>query len=65
MVGGVTALVAAPVLGAREEGCLGFLKGLGAGLASVVMLPVAGAAVGVVQIGRCARAMVPTRAAPY
>ena len=86
IIGGATALVAAPALGAREEGAVGFLKGLGAGafqaprlkrvlrrvfappdarfrlalrvgLASAVMLPVAGAAIGVVQIGRCVQAL--------
>lgn len=31
IIGGATALVAAPALGAREEGAVGFLKGLGAG----------------------------------
>jgi len=52
VLGGATALIAAPAIGAREEGALGFLKGLGAGIASAVMLPVAGAAIGVVQLGR-------------
>lgn len=32
VIGGVTALVAAPALGAKEEGAVGFLKGLGAGV---------------------------------
>jgi hypothetical protein len=31
VIGGATALIAAPALGAREEGAVGFLKGLGAG----------------------------------
>jgi hypothetical protein len=34
VIGGATALIAAPALGAREEGAIGFLKGLGAGTAS-------------------------------
>jgi hypothetical protein len=74
VVGGATALIAAPAIGAQQEGAVGFLKGLGAGtsapratptsrsphprgpgLASAVILPVAGAAIGVVQLGRCAQ----------
>ncbi len=34
VIGGATALIAAPALGAREEGAVGFLKGLGAGARS-------------------------------
>ena len=36
IIGGATALVAAPALGAREEGAVGFLKGLGAGAFQVL-----------------------------
>ena len=39
VLGGATALIAAPALGAREEGAVGFLKGLGAG-ASAAPRPV-------------------------
>jgi len=49
---GCAALVSAPVVGARAEGCAGFFKGLGAGVAAAVVLPVVGVGVGVTQIGR-------------
>ena len=49
---GVVGLVAAPMLGAKENGIKGFLAGLGAGLVGAVALPVAGAVVGAVQVGR-------------
>lgn len=49
---GLASLVAAPVLGAKNEGTKGFAKGLAAGVAGAVVLPVAGAVVGCVQLGR-------------
>ena len=49
---GVVGLVAAPVMGAKENGVKGFVGGLAAGVAGAVMLPVAGAVVGAVQLGR-------------
>eukprot|EP00038_Savillea_parva_P004240 m.135552 g.135552 ORF g.135552 m.135552 type:complete len:646 (+) comp11419_c0_seq3:259-2196(+) len=52
VVGGVAALFVAPVVGAREGGVRGFVKGVGAGVISAVALPVAGACVGAVQLGR-------------
>jgi hypothetical protein len=49
---GAVGLVAAPVLGAREEGVKGFFKGLGAGVLGAVTMPVAGAAIGGYQMVR-------------
>ena len=49
---GVVGLVAAPVIGAKENGAKGFVAGLGAGLVGAVALPVYGAAVGTVQLTR-------------
>ena len=49
---GVTGLVAAPIIGARENGVKGFFGGLAAGVAGAVALPVAGVVVGAVQLGR-------------
>jgi hypothetical protein len=53
---GASALVAAPIVGARTEGAAGFAKGLGLGVASAAILPVVGASVGAVQMvrGACA-----------
>jgi len=63
---GASALVAAPIVGARTEGAAGFAKGLGLGVASAAILPVVGASVGAVQMvrGACAtpEAMANTRA---
>jgi len=47
VLAGATTLVAAPVMGAREEGAKGFAKGLGVGLLGAIVLPVTGAAVGI------------------
>ena len=52
VVAGTAALVTAPIIGAREEGVVGALKGLGKGIGGFVGLTVGGAAVGVAQIGR-------------
>ena len=52
IAGGFAALVAAPVIGAKEGGARGFVKGLGAGIVAAVALPVAGVCVGAVQLGR-------------
>jgi len=49
---GATALVTAPVIGARQGGAKGFAQGLGAGLLMSVALPLAGVANGARQIGR-------------
>ena len=49
---GAVGLVAAPVLGAKEEGVKGFFKGLGAGVIGAVTMPLAGAAVGGYQMVR-------------
>ncbi|CEO99976.1 J domain-containing protein [Plasmodiophora brassicae] len=52
LVGGVAAMVAMPVQGAREDGIKGFSKGLALGAVSGVALALAGATTGVVQVGR-------------
>ena len=39
---GVTGLVTQPVEGARQEGTLGFAKGLGKGLGGAMIKPIAG-----------------------
>ena len=52
IAGGLGGLVAAPVIGARQDGARGFFAGLGAGLASAVCLPVLGIGVAAVQVGR-------------
>ncbi|KAK9865762.1 hypothetical protein WJX84_008412 [Apatococcus fuscideae] len=49
---GVVGLVAAPALGAHQEGFVGFAKGAAAGCAGVVLLPVTGLVIGSIQIGR-------------
>jgi hypothetical protein len=49
---GATALVTAPILGARANGAQGFAQGLGAGLFMGIALPLAGIANGVRQISR-------------
>jgi hypothetical protein len=52
VVGGVASLVALPIMGAKEDGPMGFAKGVGLGLASAVAMTVVGAGTGLVQIGR-------------
>jgi hypothetical protein len=52
VVGGVASLVALPIIGAKEDGPIGFAKGIGLGLASAVAMTVVGAGTGLVQIGR-------------
>ena len=52
IVAGTAALVSAPVIGGKEEGVTGVLKGIGKGIGGFVGLTVGGAAVGVAQIGR-------------
>eukprot|EP00898_Chlorokybus_atmophyticus_P007694 jgi/Chlat1/7926/Chrsp68S07362 len=52
VVAGAVGLVAAPAVGAMQEGPKGFAKGVGVGLMGAVVLPVAGVCVGVAQIGR-------------
>ena len=49
---GMVALVAGPVIGAKQDGFTGFLKGTVAGVASAVVLPVTGVVVGTTQ-GAC------------
>uniref|UniRef100_A0A0G4H904 J domain-containing protein n=1 Tax=Chromera velia CCMP2878 TaxID=1169474 RepID=A0A0G4H904_9ALVE len=52
VLGGVTGLVAAPVIGAQQEGVGGFFKGLGVGIAGAVILPVVGVGVAGYQMVR-------------
>lgn len=52
VLAGTTALLTAPVIGARANGFTGFGQGLAAGLFMAVALPVAGVCNGVSQIGR-------------
>jgi len=52
VLAGVAGLVAAPTVGAQQDGVKGFFSGLGIGVAGAVALPVAGAAVGIAQIVR-------------
>lgn len=52
VVFGAVGLFAAPTVGAAQEGVAGFAKGLGAGLAGAVFLPIAGVAVGATQVVR-------------
>lgn len=50
--GGIATAVASPVLGAKQEGAIGFVKGLGVGLFGGVAVAVAGTACGVAQVAR-------------
>eukprot|EP01025_Chloroclados_australasicus_P018817 TRINITY_DN20021_c0_g1_i8.p1 TRINITY_DN20021_c0_g1~~TRINITY_DN20021_c0_g1_i8.p1 ORF type:complete len:428 (-),score=57.27 TRINITY_DN20021_c0_g1_i8:188-1471(-) len=52
IAGGVAGLVAAPVVGAMQEGAVGLAKGVGVGVAGAVILPVTGVTVGVTQMVR-------------
>jgi len=52
VVAGTAALVSAPIIGAKEEGAVGLLKGLGKGIGGFIGLTVGGAAAGVTQISR-------------
>ncbi|CAK4726299.1 unnamed protein product [Aphanomyces euteiches] len=49
---GLGSLVAMPILGAREQGVVGFAKGLAAGTVSAVVMVGGGAVTGVTQIAR-------------
>ncbi len=44
MAGGIFGLFAAPVVGAREDGAKGFIKGVGLGVSGLVAKPVVGVA---------------------
>lgn len=47
---GAIGLIAAPAIGASQEGVKGFCKGAAAGVAGAVLLPVTGVVVGAVQV---------------
>ena len=49
---GVAGLIAAPIVGAQQEGAAGFAKGLVAGAVGAIALPLAGAVTGIAQISR-------------
>jgi hypothetical protein len=49
---GVTAFIAAPVVGAQKEGVKGFCKGLGAGTVGLISLPIAGIGFGLDEFGK-------------
>ena len=49
IVAGAVGLVAAPIMGARQEGVKGCAKGMAAGIVGAVALPVAGVTVGTAQ----------------
>ncbi|KAL4451590.1 hypothetical protein ABPG75_007252 [Micractinium tetrahymenae] len=52
VLAGTIGLVAAPAIGAHQEGLAGFAKGAAAGLLGAVVLPVTGVAVGAAQVVR-------------
>lgn len=52
VLAGTIGLVAAPAIGAHQEGFKGFAKGAAAGLVGAVLLPVTGVAVGAAQVVR-------------
>ncbi|KAH7622760.1 hypothetical protein Ndes2526B_g03599 [Nannochloris sp. 'desiccata'] len=52
VLAGAVGLIAAPAVGASQEGFKGFAKGAAAGIAGAVLLPATGVAVGAVQVVR-------------
>lgn len=52
VIAGAIGLVAAPAVGAHQEGLAGFAKGAAAGIAGAVLLPVTGVAIGATQVVR-------------
>eukprot|EP00887_Chlorella_sp_A99_P007866 scaffold20.g7866.t1 len=52
VLAGAVGLVAAPAIGAHQDGLRGFAKGAAAGVAGAVLLPVTGVAVGATQVAR-------------
>ena len=50
--GGAVGLVAAPIVGAKDNGLQGFVAGLGTGLVGAIALPVTGAAIASFQVVR-------------
>jgi curved DNA-binding protein CbpA len=52
VLAGTVGLIAAPAVGASQEGFVGFAKGAAAGIAGAVILPATGIAVGIAQVGR-------------
>ena len=52
VLAGTVGLLAAPAIGAHQEGFVGFAKGAAAGIASAVLLPVVGVGIGTAQVVR-------------
>ncbi|CAK0829127.1 unnamed protein product [Prorocentrum cordatum] len=52
LAGGAATLVAAPAVGAKQGGALGFVKGLGVGVVGGAAMAVGGTVCGVAQMGR-------------
>jgi len=52
IIGGVAALVACPVMGAKKAGVKGFAAGVGQGAAAAVLIPVGGTVAGLTQVVR-------------
>jgi curved DNA-binding protein CbpA len=52
VLAGAVGLIAAPAVGASQDGFKGFAKGAAAGIAGAVLLPATGVAVGAVQVVR-------------
>jgi len=52
VIGGAIGLVAMPILCAKDEGPVGFFKGLGTGILGAIILPIAGTLTGSMQVIR-------------
>jgi hypothetical protein len=52
VISGAVGLVAAPTIGAHQDGLRGFAKGAAAGIAGAVVLPITGVCVGAAQMVR-------------
>eukprot|EP00405_Crypthecodinium_cohnii_P026616 CAMPEP_0206489588 /NCGR_PEP_ID=MMETSP0324_2-20121206/43365_1 /ASSEMBLY_ACC=CAM_ASM_000836 /TAXON_ID=2866 /ORGANISM="Crypthecodinium cohnii, Strain Seligo" /LENGTH=676 /DNA_ID=CAMNT_0053969367 /DNA_START=44 /DNA_END=2074 /DNA_ORIENTATION=- len=52
VAGGLASMVAAPILGAKSGGAVGFVKGLGMGVVGGAVMAVGGVACGAAQVGR-------------
>ena len=52
VVAGTAALIAAPVIAAKEDGVTGFFKGLATGVCGAIGLTLGGAVAGATQVAR-------------
>ena len=50
VLGGVVALIGAPIIGASQEGTKGFVKGACLGVLGAIILPVTGTCIAVAQV---------------